>query len=48
MTLRYAYLAPKHALVAVEQIHTPAESASDTTIDTGKFGHAQQEPTQLQ
>ena len=35
MTIRYAHLAPKHTLAAVERLDTPAVTSSDTTTDTG-------------
>ena len=30
MTVRYAHLAPKHQLAAVERLDTPSESPTDT------------------
>jgi hypothetical protein len=35
MTVRYAHLAPKHALAAAERLNSSAERSTDTTIDTG-------------
>jgi hypothetical protein len=35
MTMRYAHLAPKHTLAAVERLDAHTETASDTTTDTG-------------
>ncbi len=34
MTVRYAHLAPKHTLSAVERLDAPPESPTDTTTDT--------------
>jgi len=34
MTVRYAHLAPKHTLAAVERLDAPTEQPSDTTTDT--------------
>ena len=34
MTVRYAHLAPKHTLAAVERLDKPTEGFSDTTTDT--------------
>jgi site-specific recombinase XerD len=34
MTVRYAHLAPKHTLAAVERLDIPTESSTDTTTDT--------------
>jgi hypothetical protein len=35
MTVRYAHLAPKHTLAAVERLDASTERSSDTTTDTG-------------
>jgi site-specific recombinase XerD len=35
MTVRYAHLAPKHTLSAVERLDAPTVSPTDTTTDTG-------------
>jgi hypothetical protein len=48
MTVRYAHLAPKHTLAAVERLDAQPDTASDTTTDTREFRQAQQESTQLQ
>jgi integrase len=37
MTVRYAHLAPKHTLSAVERLDAPASEPGDTTTDTGNF-----------
>jgi len=37
MTVRYAHLAPKHTLAAVERLDVHAEAAIDTTTDTSTF-----------
>jgi Phage integrase family len=34
MTVRYAHLAPKHTLAAVEQLDSSTEGSTDTTTDT--------------
>jgi site-specific recombinase XerD len=34
MTVRYAHLAPKHTLAAVERLDMPTEGSGDTTTDT--------------
>lgn len=34
MTVRYAHLAPKHTLAAVERLDAPRETPTDTTTDT--------------
>jgi hypothetical protein len=34
MTVRYAHLAPKHTLAAVERLDAPTETPTDTTTDT--------------
>ena len=34
MTVRYAHLAPKHTLAAVQRLDAPTEQPSDTTTDT--------------
>ncbi|MGB7232731.1 MAG: hypothetical protein WBD19_13750, partial [Candidatus Acidiferrum sp.] len=34
MTVRYAHLAPKHTLAAVERLDKPTEVSTDTTTDT--------------
>jgi hypothetical protein len=35
MTVRYARLAPKHALAAVERLDVPTAEPTGTTTDTG-------------
>ena len=35
MTVRYAHLAPKHTLAAVERLDPPTATSTDTTTDTG-------------
>jgi hypothetical protein len=35
MTVRYAHLAPKHTLGAVERLEASTECSTDTTPDTG-------------
>jgi site-specific recombinase XerD len=37
MTVRYAHLAPKHTLAAVERLDAPTETPTDTTTDTRVF-----------
>ena len=37
MTVRYAHLAPKHTLAAVECLDAPTECSTDTTTDTTAF-----------
>jgi site-specific recombinase XerD len=37
MTVRYAHLAPKHTLAAVERLDAPTEQPTDTTTDTSTF-----------
>jgi hypothetical protein len=34
MTVRYAHLAPKHTLAAVERLDASTEGSTDTTTDT--------------
>ena len=34
MTVRYAHLAPKHTLAAVERLDVPADGSTDTITDT--------------
>jgi hypothetical protein len=34
MTVRYAHLAPKHTLAAVEKLDAAPENSTDTTTDT--------------
>jgi integrase len=34
MTMRYAHLAPKHTMAAVERLDAPTEGSTDTTTDT--------------
>jgi site-specific recombinase XerD len=34
MTVRYAHLAPKHTLAAVERLDAPLDNSTDTTTDT--------------
>jgi site-specific recombinase XerD len=48
MTVRYAHLAPSHTLAAVERLDIPADSATDTTTDTGSKKHAAAEAHILQ
>jgi site-specific recombinase XerD len=45
MTVRYAHLAPKHTLAAVERLDTPTGEPTDTTTDTGAISQTvSQEP----
>lgn len=48
MTVRYAHLAPKHTLAAVERLDTPTEAATDTTTDTRVPRHPTMEAQILQ
>jgi hypothetical protein len=48
MTVRYAHLAPKHTLSAVERLDVPLAVASDTTTDTSPRGHVENEAGILQ
>ena len=48
MTVRYAHLAPKHTLAAVERLDTHTETPCDTTTDTREFAQAQMESPRLQ
>jgi site-specific recombinase XerD len=48
MTVRYAHLAPKHTLAAVERLDTPPETTTDTTTDTRASTHEPAEARILQ
>ena len=48
MTVRYAHLAPKHTLSAVERLDAPQAASTDTTTDTGPRRHVQIEARTLQ
>jgi site-specific recombinase XerD len=48
MTVRYAHLAPKHTLAAVERLDVRTESPTDTTTDTGAFEQPIAQPIVLQ
>jgi site-specific recombinase XerD len=48
MTVRYAHLAPKHTLAAVERLDVPTVGSSDTTTDTGVFQQSAPQPMVLQ
>jgi hypothetical protein len=48
MTVRYAHLAPKHTLAAVERLDPPTEQPSDTTTDTGDSRRLDNAPAILQ
>lgn len=48
MTVRYAHLAPKHTLAAVERLDAPTEQPTDTTTDTAGLVPASTEATELQ
>jgi len=47
MTVRYAHLAPKHTLAAVERLDRPTEDSTDTTTDTGAFVQTDREEAVL-
>lgn len=47
MTVRYAHLAPKHTLAAVERLDAPTEAPTDTTTDTGTVPPAATEGADL-
>ena len=48
MTVRYAHLAPKHTLAAVERLDALTEAPTDTTTDTGAFQQLGAQPMVLQ
>jgi site-specific recombinase XerD len=48
MTVRYAHLAPKHTLAAVERLDAPTETPTDTTTDTGVFEQPEAQAVVLQ
>ena len=48
MTVRYAHLAPKHTLAAVERLDAPTEGSSDTTTDTRTIEQPAIQPMILQ
>jgi integrase len=48
MTVRYAHLAPKHTLAAVERLDSPTAWPSDTTADTEHKQQAPENQTVLQ
>jgi site-specific recombinase XerD len=48
MTVRYAHLAPKHTLAAVERLNAPTEPSTDTTTDTDAVPHSVGEALVLQ
>jgi len=48
MTIRYAHLAPKHTLAAVERLDAPTEQPTDTTTDTRAFRPVETEAPVLQ
>jgi site-specific recombinase XerD len=48
MTVRYAHLAPKHTLAAVERLDALTEHLTDTTTDTGGLGRVSAEAPMLQ
>jgi site-specific recombinase XerD len=48
MTVRYAHLAPKHTMAAVQCLDATAQSRSDTTSDTERSGETTGESVRLQ
>ena len=48
MTVRYAHLAPKHTLAAVERLDSSTEVSTDTTTDTGVLQQAAMQTAVLQ
>jgi site-specific recombinase XerD len=48
MTVRYAHLAPKHTLAAVERLDAPTETPTDTTTDTRVFEQPEAQAVVLQ
>jgi hypothetical protein len=48
MTVRYAHLAPKHTLAAVERLDAPTEPPTDTTTDTKGLERVSTEAPMLQ
>jgi len=48
MTVRYAHLAPKHTLAAVELLDKPTDGSTDTTTDTGAIQQPAAQPMVLQ
>jgi site-specific recombinase XerD len=48
MTVRYAHLAPKHTLAAVERLDAAPENPTDTTTDTAGLIPVSTEPARLQ
>jgi integrase len=48
MTMRYAHLAPKHTMDAVERLDTPTETPTDTTTDTRGFEGSMMQTAVLQ
>ena len=48
MTVRYAHLAPKHTLSAVERLDAPTVSPTDTTTDTDVKPSSSPEAARLQ
>lgn len=47
MTVRYAHLAPKHTLAAVERLDNLTVSSTDTTTDTSTSLQAEREEAVL-
>jgi site-specific recombinase XerD len=48
MTVRYAHLAPKHTLAAVERLDAPTETPTDTTTDTSALEQSEAVASVLQ